>query len=164
MWEKVKTLSGVLWAGPVTLPGLLYTLAFQAMGWHRFHGVSDDALVWVLDLNKCPGWLKRLWQGWGGHTIGNVIVLKESPDAKDIVLSHEKRHVLQCMRLGVFQPILYGLNMLAIWVACPDSDMYYGNPFEIDARRAAGQIVDIEGLVRKAKAKASVTPVPKESQ
>lgn len=156
MWDKVKTALGILWASPVTLPGLAYSGLFQALGWHRWHGVSDDAMVWSVDPDKAPAWLMRLWAGWAGHTIGNVVVMIRPPSDEDmrIVLVHEKRHVLQCMRLGVFQPILYALNMLAIRLSCPDSDPYFSNIFEIDARRAAGQTVDVEGLLKKARAKA----------
>ena len=67
-----------------------------------------------------------------------------------IVLRREQEHVHQCMVLGVFQPILYGLNYLTIKIACRHSDPYYSNSFEIDARRAAGQVVDVEGALARA--------------
>jgi hypothetical protein len=57
------------------------------------------------------------------------------------------------MRLGIFQPIMYGLNMLAIKVGCPGSDPYYDNCFEIDARRSAGQVIDVVGVTQKLKKK-----------
>lgn len=150
MQNKFGTILGYAWAFPVTLPGIIYASFFQLLGWHNWIGLKGDALVWVINPQKSPQFLLNLWKGWGGHTIGNVVVLRSPPDEKAVILVHEQKHVDQCMRLGIFQPIMYGLNMLAIKVGCPGSDPYYSNPFEVDARRAAGQIIDIEGATKRA--------------
>ena len=142
------------WAFPVTFFGLIYSVLFWKLGWHKFRGVHGDALVWVVDDSKAPGWLMSLWKGWAGHAIGNVIVMRSEDYAEGSTLVHEQKHVDQVMRLGVFQPIVYAINMLAIKVGCVGSDPYYSNPFEIDARRAAGQLVDVEGALKKLKEKA----------
>jgi hypothetical protein len=149
MWDKVKKILGYVWAGPVTAAGLIYSGTFKTLGWYAWYGVNGDALVFVVDEVKSPAWLLSAWKKWAGHTIGNVVVFKSIPDDKSLTLTHELKHVDQCMRLGIFQPIMYGLNMLAIKLGCPGSDPYYTNPFEIDARRAAGQIVDVEGTIKK---------------
>lgn len=150
MWDKFKSIVGYIWSFPVTFFGLAYALAFHAMGWYLWFGVRGDALVWLVEPTRAPRWLMSLWKGWGGHTIGNVVVLSQDPSRNNsIILTHEQKHVNQCMRLGIFQPIMYGLNMLAIKWGCPGSDSYYDNPFEIDARRHAGQKIDIVGLANK---------------
>ena len=148
MLDKVKNVLGWMWASPVTLPGLTYAGLFGALKWYRWHGVEGNALVWVMDEDKAPSWLLGLWKKWAGHAIGNVVVLTKSPVDNKTTLVHEQRHVLQCMRLGVFQPLIYGLSMLAIKLGCPNSDPYYDCPFEIDARRAAGQVVDVVGTMK----------------
>ena len=151
MWDKIKKGLGYLWASPVTLVGLVYAAAFWGVKWYKLHGKDGDALVWLVDTEKSPGWLKKLWTGWAGHTIGNVVVLHVSPERFNEVLTHEKCHVDQCMRLGVFQPIMYGLSMVAIKLGCPGSDPYFDCPFEIDARRRAGEVVDMTSLIKPKK-------------
>lgn len=149
MWNKLKKLAGYAWASPVTFFGLFYAASFRALGWYRWHGVEGDGLVFMLDMQKAPRWLVNLWKGWAGHAIGNVVVLSNQLYVSGKTLTHELKHVDQVMRLGVFQPIMYGLNMIAIKVGCPGSDPYFDCPFEIDARRAAGQVIDVEGTIKK---------------
>lgn len=147
--SKLLRILGYVWSAPVTVFGLIYALLFNVFGWHKFHGVEGDALVWLVNAEKAPVWLMNLWKNWGGHAIGNVVVLKTSPVERPVTLVHEQKHVDQCMRLGVFQPIIYGLCWLAIKLGCPGSNAYYDNCFEIDARRAAGQVIDVEGTMKK---------------
>ena len=149
MLTTISKILGYTWAFPITLIGLVYALTLCVFKYYKWHGVEGDALVWVVDISKSPSWLKKLWKSWAGHAIGNVIVMKNNPSEKPIVLKHEQRHVEQVMRLGIFQPIIYAISSFGIYVACDDSDPYYSNPFEIDARRHAGQIIDIEGCIKK---------------
>lgn len=139
----LKKILGYLWASPVTLVGALYATLFCALGWYAWEGVKEDGLVWRVNSYKCPAWLLKLWNNWGGHAIGNVVVLRYTSQESPTTLKHELKHVDQVMRLGVFQPLLYGLNFLAIKLGCTGSHPYYDNIFEIDARRHAGQPVDV---------------------
>lgn len=148
MWEKLKNILGYAWAAPVTLLGLIYTGVFSLLGWYEWHGIEGHALVWVVDYTLSPKFFLELWNGWSGHAVGNVVVLRVKPSST-ITLKHEQKHVDQCMRLGVFHPIVYFLSWLAIKIGCPGSNAYYSNPFEIDARRHAGQMIDIEGAIKK---------------
>lgn len=138
-----------VWAAPVTLIGLIYVILFKALGWYTFEGRHGDGLVWQLNPQKAPTFLMKYWKNWAGHAIGNVVVLRNNIEQNPRTLRHELKHVDQVMRLGVFQPIVYGLCLLAIRFGCPGSHPYYSNPFEIDARRAAEQIIDIEGVDKK---------------
>lgn len=148
MWSKLKKCLGYAWASPVTAVGLLYASACHAIGWYRWVGVKEDALVWQVT-NKSPMWLLKLWSAWAGHAIGNVVVMNVNFVTKPKFLQHELVHVRQCMRLGVFHPIIYGITYLAIKLGCETSHPYWDQVFEIDARRAVGQPVDVTGAMKK---------------
>ena len=150
MLDKVKKYLGYAWASPLTLLGIVYTSTFRALKWYKWHGVEGDAMVWVTSFKDSPALMKRMWMGWGGHAIGNVIVMNENYIfGSPRILVHEQKHVDQMMRLGIFQPIIYGLCYVGIKLGCPGSNAHYDNPFELDARRAAGQIIDIVGVAKK---------------
>ena len=152
MLDKVKNFLGYVWASPLTLLGVTYAFSFEVLRWYRWHGILGHSMIWIAE-KEMPRWLNWLWKGWGGHAIGNVVVLRNQPGEKSTILTHEQRHVEQCMRLGIFQPLVYVVNFLAIKLGCPDSHPYYDNPMEIDARRAAGQVVDVVGVTKKIKEK-----------
>lgn len=152
---------GWLWAAPLTLCGFLYVTLFSLFGWYERLGTFGDALVWDLNPNRMPAWLKNAWRHWSGHTIGQVVVLNSNPTSYrgQIVLRHEQEHVRQGMVLGVFLPILYGIAYLGLKF-CAHAHPYYDNPFEVDARRAAGQVVDVIGALKRAIAEGKIK-VPK---
>ena len=149
--SNVKRIVGFIWASPLTVFALCYVLLFQLISYYDYQGVHGDAFVWRVNTGNSPVWLNSLWKSWGGHAVGNVVVLRNDllDSRTQVTLRHEQEHVRQCMILGVFQPILYGLSWLSIKLACKNSDPYYSNVFELDARRAAGQIVDVEGVAKK---------------
>lgn len=147
---KLLRMLGFLWAAPLTLLALPYVLLFSALGWYTYLGMRGDALTWFVNLDKLPKLCQNFWSKWGGHCIGNVVVVKWNveSDRGRVTLRHEQEHVRQCMVLGIFQPIIYAIAWIGLYF-CRYSDPYYSNPFEIDARRAAGQIVDIEGTIKR---------------
>jgi hypothetical protein len=149
MWDKLKKYLSYTWASPITLFGIVYVSAYRAMGWYRWYGVEGDALVWLVNNDKIPVWLSRYWDRWSGHASGQVVVLRYPPDIKPLTLRHEQKHVDQALRLGIFWPIFYYGSSLGIKLGCPGSDPYYDNPLEVDARRYAGQIVDVVGTTKK---------------
>lgn len=161
MLNTIKNVLGYLWAAPITLFGLSYVGICQLMGWYRYIGVRDLALVWATVPEKMPKWFKALWGGnfnLHGQAIGNVIVIDiQDVNPDDVgnksykrLMTHEMAHVKQVMRLGIFQPLLYGVNYL-VALALDDAHPYYDNLFEIDARRAADQTIDMFGLQRRFK-------------
>jgi hypothetical protein len=149
MWTKIKKYIGYAWAAPMTIFGLVYVGLYTIMGWYRWHGVEGNALIWIVNSDEIPNWLTAYWKKLNGHASGNVVVLKHPPDVKATILKHEQKHVDQFMRLGLFWPIFYYGIEVAIKFGCVGSDPYYDNPFEIDARRHAGQLVDIVGMRNK---------------
>lgn len=128
------------------------------LGWYRSLGFHDVGWVFELNQQKAPSFLLKYWARWAGHAMGNLVVLKtyvEGSKYSETTLNHEMVHVKQCMLLGVFQPIVYGLCMLAGKVLqkfVGNYDAYYDNPFEIHARRCAGQVVDVVGYTKKLQA------------
>ena len=84
-----------------------------------------------------------------GMCIGPFIVLFRVRDLDDkdgtviTVLLHELRHVQQQCWLGILMPLAYVVSSIAIWLYGHDKHAYYDNWFERDARRYAGQQVEI---------------------
>lgn len=154
--ENTWKVLGYVWSAPVTFVGVVYALAFNALGCYRWHGVIGDALVWTVNANKTPPWLLKRWSHGDGQTIGQVVVLNTDPlsDHGRVHVMHESEHVHQCMRLGIFQPLLYGVIYLAIKLGCESADPHIDHPFEVSARRRSGQIVDVIGALQKLKAEA----------
>jgi hypothetical protein len=147
--SKLVKFAMYVWSFPVTFFGLVYVLTFWSLGWYKWRSTAPDSLVWLVDEKYAPMWLLNMWKGWAGHAIGQVIVLAKEPDERSTTIRHECKHVDQCLRLGIFQPIIYLTCYLAIKIGCKGSDPYYDNIFEIDSRRAADQIIDVVGVIKK---------------
>jgi hypothetical protein len=158
---KLRTILGIVFAAPVTLMTLLfYIIPFSLMGWYKYAGwygtdkLANDksplgsAPVWIVQLDRCPGWLFNYWTKWGGHCVGTAIVVKFAPGSSkkaDVIVTHELHHADQMHRFGFFQPVLYIMSSLCAKLA--GEDAYAMNAFEMDARRVAGQIVDPQSFV-----------------
>jgi hypothetical protein len=151
--NKLRRVLGWCWASPLTLCGLLYVVPFDILGWHRPIGTHGDAMVWQLVPERAPGWLTFAWRHGSGHAVGNVVVLNANLDTHQgrVVLKHEQDRVRQAMVLGAFYPLFYAVMWLGIRLACPRSSTHFSHPFELEARRAAGQTIDVEGTVEKLK-------------
>lgn len=133
---------GNLWMAPNMIVGLIL-LGFLAMiGSVRLAGTTK----WSFRAVAIPDhWLQQKMDAgnWKGFAVGSVIFLHNDWAHYSKGIIHENRHVLQQMVFGVFQPILYILSSIFIWCFIWNKHSYYDNPFERDARRAAGQIVNI---------------------
>lgn len=154
---RVKFVMGFLWAAPVTLLSFLfYVMPFWCMGWYMFAGWRELAWCWYLN-PKAPSWIQKKWKHWAGQTVGSLIIMKQFPDNSqymNVILKHELTHVRQLMILGVFQPLLYFANWLTGTIlkkTIGHVDGYFDNLMEINARRSAGQIVDVVTLTEKIK-------------
>jgi hypothetical protein len=118
------------------------------LGWYSSAGAHGNAWVWLLDRGQAP-----IWFGRRSHTVGNVVLLDANLDTSHgrVELRHQQATVLQQMRLGALWPALYLLCWLAMWLGCQKAHPHFDHPFAVDARRSAGQVVDVIGLVEKAK-------------
>lgn len=140
MKRTILLFLGNIWMFPNLLVSLFLLACLRVMGSVRLGKATRRALR----ANVVPGkWLanKMASGGWRGFAVGAVIFIGE--DCTDRTLVHEERHVLQQMVFGVFQPILYVLISLFIYAFVWNKHSYYDNLFERDARKAAGQRVDI---------------------
>lgn len=157
---RARLLFGILIASPVTLvTGLFYVLPFWLFGWHRYLGMRVSTselsplgvgLVWVVHDARAPKWLLKRWEGWGGHCVGSLLVLRKDPSELEprgkVLLNHELHHVHQVHKLGALQPLLYTLSSLTAWLS--GERAYSANQFEVAARRAAGQIADAQSFTQ----------------
>jgi hypothetical protein len=149
--STVTRFAGFLWAAPLTLLGIIYASVFTLLGWYTRTGTYGDALVWNLDAEAAPKWVTRRWLKYGGHTCGNVAVLVDSIKTKrgTVMLRHQQEHVRQFMVFGIFQPIIYTIASFGL-LFCRHAHPHYDNPFEIDARRASGRVIDVIGALQRA--------------
>ena len=149
-WRRFWLVVGMLWCSPITILGGLYVSLFSVLGWYDYSGWIDHAWFFVMNKSRMPRFLVNVMKN-DGHCIGNIIVMKQLPNMSkqtQISASHELARAEQYMRLGVFLPFAYRMCSLVAKLGCPRND-FYDNPFEIDARRAAGQIIDVSGMIKK---------------
>lgn len=138
-------LLGFFWCLPVTLIGLVLMGIADLMGEVGITYFRDDfQIVWDL---KNDGWVCRkvfLGRGWGGFSFGaNVIVVDSDSQRWQRTVRHEAQHGYQQYALGILYLPVYFLIGIFMWVFCRELHSYYDHPFEVSARKAAGQLVKI---------------------
>lgn len=137
---------GFLFCLPLSLIGwVLYLILYLFKQIDSVYVGRDLTMVW--DINE-DSWLGKkffIGRGWVGFTLGcNVLILEVSDDFRWLeTLKHERMHVCQFYKLGIFFPILYILESIRIYLFCKDLHSYYDNVYEIEAREYAGQEVKI---------------------
>jgi hypothetical protein len=145
--EKILTTIGFVWALPVVLLSwLFYVLPFWALGYMRWDGWASFLVAQFLVSTEKNNWFTRAWKKWAGMSLSAVIVLKMDPDDYPRYVrtrDHELQHAKQSFMFGIFHPIGYVGHSALIWLFQKDKHAYLDNWFERDARRAAGQLVDI---------------------
>ncbi len=140
--KVVALVLGNLWMLPNTLFSAIYLGVFALMGWVRWAGFGR----WSIKLEVVNGcWLdQRMGKGgWIAWASGVFTCYRFGFKDSVSTETHEERHVIQQMILGVLQPVMYFLSSVWLWLFRRDLHSYYDNPFERDARRAAGQEEDI---------------------
>jgi len=103
------------------------------------------------------GWYYRAWYAWYGWAGPCVMILRISRPYSDQlscelddsqwefrerwrrIETHELRHCEQQFLFGVFYYPVYTLVSLVIYWLFVHLHPYFDNPFEVDARKAAGQ-------------------------
>lgn len=148
---------GMLWASPITLLMFLYVLPFWITGRYRYRGWNGIAWRWEVSASKIKDRDRRKANKRrkifhrsisGGNIIIFLSTFRDSNSALSTEL-HENEHVRQNMRLGVFKVIHYSLDWLVARFFLRNVSPHYDNIYEIDARRAAGQMIDIHGFIEK---------------
>lgn len=161
--KKLLLLLGFLWLLPATiLVWLFYVLPVWALGYVQL--VSWQFPIAKFRLSVRDNWYARLWKKWWGWSGPCVYVAKDAEYIKQDLYPqrvkqdwlegavkrtelHEVRHCFQGLVFGPLHYPLYLLMSILIWLyAAPfnkDLHAYLDNPFETDARKAAGQQVHI---------------------
>lgn len=106
-------------------------------GWH--FGVYEYSVIE-------DSWLDRNFfaEKWAGVCLGLFIWYAPGFNNKSKTLAHERRHAEQFYKLGLAWPILYAAHAITLYFLFWDRHPYYDNYFEWDARKAAGQPLDIK--------------------
>ena len=137
---------GFVWALPMTLIGLAWALILGAK-WMRLE--HDD---WSLHF-ICPD--DKHGQKWllhfnvGAQTLGNMIVYSRSEYAgpETTMVKHERVHVKQGMKFGIFNLFLYLLLSVLAWMY--GQDIYRGNEAEEQARYESGEVSEPDDIKPK---------------
>ena len=118
----------MLWAAPNTLIGLALGLLLLPLG-ARIRRVGGA--LEITALRQPP---KRPWP-FAAITLGHVIVGTHA-QALERLRAHEQVHVRQCERWG---PLFLPAYLLAgAWQGLRGRNVYWDNPFEVEARRVGG--------------------------
>jgi len=152
--KKLLEILGFIWLLPFTLlMWLLYILPlilFKEVKYVR----KASTFVWEFSNPIDPtSWYDKLWARWGGWSGPCVIILHEdmykSAFRLEMVRKHELRHCKDQFKWGVF---FYPAYIVAsAWIGFTNlfkkrenkKHIYLFNPFEMAARKDAGQIVDV---------------------
>jgi hypothetical protein len=117
-----------LWALPCTLVGVAAALPLLFFG---ARAARRDG-VWEVVWRRRPGpWARAL--PFVAITLGEVVIAT-SPHHLKRLREHEREHVQQMRRWGVFFFLAYPLASL--WQLLRGRRAYWDNPFEVAARRA----------------------------
>jgi hypothetical protein len=141
---KPSSLLGFIWTLPISV--LAWTAYFILYLFHQINGFyfdkKDLTLTWQVDeLSWCGRKLFKK-RGFNGFSAGNNILVLETKDTAkwSTLLLHEKQHCYQQYKSGIFFFPLYILESVRIYLFDKSRHSYYGNRFEVAARKAAGQI------------------------
>ena len=155
----MKTLRalGFVWLLPATiLVWFFYVIPLWGFGYIEYDG-SADFLIAKFRLAKGVNWYSKLWDRWWGWSGPCVLIIHHNvSDGTEMTrtLVHEIRHCKQQFVFGAVHYPLYFLCSLIIWITWKLTSLvgltwmdnvhpYIDNPFERDARHAAGQPVVI---------------------
>lgn len=120
---------GYAWSAPLGLVGVLAAELCYACGWTRLSTWERGALV-VFARGPLADWM---WaRGWYGFTLGWTVFLWGSAGVPMRAYEHELAHVRQALR--------WGLLLWPAYLACLLVVGYHRNPFEVAARKAAGEV------------------------
>lgn len=140
--KKLLSILGTIWLLPITiLAWMFYILPLWALGCIRFDGYAAFLIPKFVLVNKYA-WYTKMWRDWAGVSLPNAIITKEDLD-NETTMKHELRHCFQQWLFGPFHWLVYILSSVWLWVTNDEKHAYLDNVFERDARKAAGQLVDI---------------------
>lgn len=124
--------AGQFWALPTTLLGLLIV---APSGAHPYAIRPAGAWWWVANRGPWHSWLT--WSGMAALTCGAVTVCLPGFEDNEVMIRHERQHLLQAFCLGaLFVPAYYALCLFE-WAS--GKSAYRDNPLEVVAYRKQEQ-------------------------
>lgn len=138
----------IVWNIPNTIFGLVALVVFYLLGEIESIFICEGAIICSLHAQT----KKKLFSNNMGITLGNIVFMPAIRISNKKLVAHEIAHVRQSEMLGVFYFPFY-VVCYAIIALIKQGDPKFDNPLEIMARRSAGQIIDILGVVQKIKQK-----------
>jgi hypothetical protein len=136
-----------IWMLPVSIPIWLFYI-FPLWITHHIRLVKHITPILfqfeVVEKKNCL--YSRWWRDWWGCSIPHCIILRWDVPIKyrEEVIMHENCHEQRQWEVyGIFQPVLYFSFTIFIWLFLKNKHSYLDNPFERQARKAAGEPVDI---------------------
>lgn len=144
---SVLKVLGFLNVFPATLLNAVWIVPLVLMKQFRRFKKRTEFSIYLIPLSVVPdSFLDKRLQKYAGCAIGAFILIREDSVSEDYLartLIHEETHVLQQYYYGIFMPVIYVICSIAIFIFYPNKHSYYDNPFERQARKRAGQTVDI---------------------
>jgi len=151
--NNLKYYLGFLWVLPVSI--IAWLLIFFIWINRGVESIMwDHRLICVVDLNN-ENWFYRVFfkrRNWAGWSCGNVAFVTDACDNNSTltyeqwnkVTVHEADgHCIQQYKWGVFWYPVYVIESIYLWFRYKKKHSYLDNHFEREARRVAGQMVDI---------------------
>jgi len=152
--NKLLETLGFIWS----LPAFILCWTFYILPLMMFREVKYQGklstFVWEFSNPINPtSWYDKLWARWAGWSGPSIVIIHKdvyaSPRQLEIVRKHELKHSEDQLKWGVF---FYPAYFVASgWIGFTNmfkkrdnkKHIYLSNPFEMAARKAAGQLVDV---------------------
>lgn len=125
----------------ILLIGLFYILPCLIFKQYKFLRRSGV----ILEFTVIPGsWMqKKFWNTWAGMSFYNFITYNNESYKNEMAVKHERRHSEQALTFNILFVPIYCFHVLWIYFFQKDKHSYYDCVFERDARKHAGQPVNI---------------------
>lgn len=130
----ISAVAFVFWIGPLWL--------FRQVRFKQRHG-------WIIEFETVnDSVFDKVWaqkHNWGGFCSGNWIVYNHRFSDSVHLQSHERRHAWQIFVFGIFQPIVYVVHLVYLWIRLKNLYKAYKKVcWEVDADAAADAFVESE--------------------
>jgi hypothetical protein len=127
--DRITQIAKLIWASPCSLVGLIFATIVMLCGGAAMR--SSNTLEITFRASQAPGRTLMRWLPFRAITLGHVIIAITRQEL-DRLRTHERIHVQQYERLGLFFFVAYTLS--SIWQLIRGRSMYWDNYFEVEAR------------------------------
>lgn len=141
----IKLILKQLWVLPTNIVGwIFYFLPQYIRGVFEKVTIQKDGIIkWDIN-NNSSFYKKMINKKWWGYVIGSNVIFIDLISAEDETkIKHEEAHIMQNYIFGPFFYPIYILLSLYVLIFKREKHSYYDNPFELQARKSAGQQINI---------------------